>query len=38
VLNGIAWDNVGKRLFITGKYWSNLFELELVDTGRTFQQ
>ena len=31
-------DNVGKRLFITGKYWSNLFELELVDTGRTFQQ
>lgn len=31
VLNGIAWDAEGERLFVTGKHWSNLFEIELVD-------
>ena len=31
VLNGIAWDEAGQRLFVTGKHWSNLFEIELVD-------
>ena len=30
VLNGIAWDKVGKRLFITGKKWPKLFEVTLV--------
>lgn len=28
VLNGIAWDSSGKRLFLTGKYWPRLFELK----------
>jgi len=30
VLNGIAYDKKGKRLFVTGKHWSKLFEIELV--------
>jgi glutaminyl-peptide cyclotransferase len=30
VLNGIAWDARGKRLFVTGKHWPKLFEIELV--------
>jgi glutaminyl-peptide cyclotransferase len=29
VLNGIAWDSKGKRLFVTGKRWAKLFEVEL---------
>ena len=29
VLNGIAWDAVGKRLFVTGKWWPTLFEIAL---------
>ncbi len=29
VLNGIAWDAEQQRLFVTGKHWSNLFEIEL---------
>ncbi|HSC52661.1 MAG TPA: glutaminyl-peptide cyclotransferase [Phnomibacter sp.] len=28
VLNGIAYDSVGKRIFITGKYWPKLFEIQ----------
>ena len=31
VLNGIAWDAAGERLFVTGKRWPSLFEIELVD-------
>jgi len=27
VLNGIAWDEEGKRIFVTGKYWPKLFEI-----------
>jgi glutamine cyclotransferase len=27
VLNGIAYDPVGKRFFVTGKYWPKLFEV-----------
>ncbi len=27
VLNGIAWDAEGRRLFVTGKYWPRLFEI-----------
>jgi glutamine cyclotransferase len=30
VLNGIAWDAKGKRLFVTGKKWPKLFEIKLV--------
>lgn len=30
VLNGIAWDAEQGRLFVTGKHWANLFEIELV--------
>lgn len=29
VLNGIAWDAKGKRLFVTGKRWPRLFEIRL---------
>lgn len=29
VLNGIAWDNSGKRLFVTGKKWPHLFEVKI---------
>lgn len=29
VLNGIAYDPIGKRLFVTGKKWPNLFEIKL---------
>jgi glutamine cyclotransferase len=30
VLNGIAWDKQGRRLFVTGKKWPKLFEIKLV--------
>ena len=30
VLNGIAYDSVHKRLFVTGKLWPNLFEIRVV--------
>jgi glutamine cyclotransferase len=30
VLNGIAWDPAGRRLFVTGKLWSKMFEIVLV--------
>lgn len=29
-LNGIAYDHQAKRLFVTGKLWSKLFEIKLV--------
>jgi glutaminyl-peptide cyclotransferase len=29
VLNGIAWDADGRRLFVTGKNWPTLFEIRL---------
>ncbi len=31
VLNGIAWDGAGKRLFVTGKRWPKLYEVRLVE-------
>lgn len=31
VLNGIAYDAEGKRLFVTGKMWPKLFEIEIVN-------
>jgi glutaminyl-peptide cyclotransferase len=30
VLNGIAYDAAGKRLFVTGKLWPKVFEIGLV--------
>ncbi|MBY0244823.1 MAG: glutaminyl-peptide cyclotransferase [Sphingobacteriaceae bacterium] len=30
ILNGIAYDKQNKRLFVTGKKWSKIFEIELV--------
>jgi len=30
VLNGIAYDVKNDRLFVTGKSWPQLFEIELV--------
>jgi glutamine cyclotransferase len=29
VLNGIAWDAEGKRIFVTGKNWPKLFEIRV---------
>lgn len=36
VLNGIAFDPIGDRIFVTGKLWPKLFEIKLVakKTGR----
>ena len=31
VLNGIAYDNSGKRIFVTGKRWSKLFEISIIE-------
>jgi glutaminyl-peptide cyclotransferase len=30
VLNGIAYDAAGRRLFVTGKFWSKLFQIKLI--------
>ena len=30
VMNGIAYDAAGKRLFVTGKWWPFLFEIQLI--------
>ncbi len=35
VLNGIAYDPVGKRLFVTGKLWPSVFEIRLLPKGRS---
>ena len=35
VLNGIAYDAAADRLFVTGKYWPKLFEIELDPVYRT---
>lgn len=31
VLNGIAYDEANDRLFVTGKYWPSLFEINLIE-------
>lgn len=31
VLNGIAWDSEQNRIFVTGKRWPRMFEIELVE-------
>ena len=30
VLNGIAYDTAGGRLFVTGKLWPRIFEIRLI--------
>lgn len=35
VLNGIAYDAAHKRLFVTGKLWPNIFEIQLVPKNPT---
>ena len=34
VLNGVAYDPAGDRLFVTGKLWPKLFEIKLTAAGR----
>ena len=34
VLNGIAWDAEGRRLFVTGKYWPRLYEITVAPITR----
>lgn len=31
VLNGIAWDEAEKRLFVTGKLWPKLYQVEIME-------
>jgi glutamine cyclotransferase len=31
VLNGIAYDAAGDRIFVTGKYWPKIYEIKLKD-------
>ena len=31
VLNGIAYDNKGSRIFVTGKKWPKLFEIKVTE-------
>lgn len=37
VLNGIAYDSKGDRLFVTGKLWPSIFQIELVPRQATKQ-
>lgn len=37
VLNGIAYDSKGDRLFVTGKLWPSIFQIELVPRATTKQ-
>ena len=32
VLNGIAYNSRSKKIYMTGKYWSKLFEISVVKT------
>ena len=34
VLNGIAYDAEGDRLFVTGKLWPRVFEIKLTQKGK----
>ena len=34
VLNGIAWDSAHDRLFVTGKLWPKLFEIEVIPAAK----
>ncbi len=34
VLNGIAYDAAGKHIYVTGKWWPRLFQIEVIKKGR----
>lgn len=34
VLNGIAYDPLRKRLFVTGKFWPTIFEIRIIPATR----
>jgi hypothetical protein len=36
VLNGIAYDAPSDRLFVTGKLWPKLFEIELIPQAKSY--
>jgi glutamine cyclotransferase len=38
VLNGIAWEKEDGRLFLTGKKWPAVYEVELVEIDNTDDQ
>ena len=38
VLNGIAYDAAGRRLFVTGKLWPKLFEIQVNGVGGHFSR
>ena len=38
VLNGIAWESEDQRLFLTGKKWPKVYEVELVEIDNTEHQ
>ena len=38
VLNGIAYDSAGDRIFVTGKLWPKLFEIRIASSGPTSTQ
>jgi glutaminyl-peptide cyclotransferase len=31
VLNGIAYDNIDKKIYVTGKRWPKLFEIKVIE-------
>lgn len=37
VLNGIAYQPVDNRLLVTGKYWPNVYQIELIETDRRLE-
>jgi glutamine cyclotransferase len=34
VLNGIAYDNATNKLYVTGKYWPRIYQIELIEKTR----
>merc|ERR1712110_1221166 len=38
VLNGIAYDAESKRLFVTGKLWPTLYEIEIIPAETSLQK
>jgi len=38
VMNGIAYDEAGDRVYVTGKKWSALFEVTVVPSERSLEE
>ncbi|XP_054786639.1 glutaminyl-peptide cyclotransferase-like isoform X2 [Prosopis cineraria] len=38
VLNGIAWDSEKKRIFVTGKLWSKIYEIRVVPINKPIEE